>query len=128
MKNRGFNEEDSRNYSVMGCVELTCPGKTGAMSANALLLCRLLDVTMRNGDSQTMRGKIRNMGLQTGDPDSFESFKEFLEAYYKQAEKQIDIMLDWLDSLGLKKDVAENFSAKKIELIVKTLNAENEKK
>ncbi len=94
MKNRGFIEEDARNYCLMGCVEMTCPGKTGAMSANALLLCRLLDVTMRNGDSQTMMGKIRNIGLKTGDPNSFETFDEFLEAFYIQAEKQIKIIVN----------------------------------
>lgn len=94
MKNRGFNEEDSRNYCLMGCVEMTCPGKTGAMSANALLLCRLLDVTMRNGDSQTMMGKIRNIGAKTGDPDSFKSFEEFIEAFYIQAEKQLNMIVN----------------------------------
>lgn len=94
MKNRGFNEEDSRNYCLMGCVEMTCPGKTGAMSANALLLCRLLDVTMRNGDSQTMMGKIRHIGVKTGDPDSFKTFEEFLEAFYVQAEKQLNMIVN----------------------------------
>lgn len=94
MKNRGFSEEDARDYGVMGCVEMTCPGKTGAMSASALLLCRLLDVTIRNGDSQTMMGKIRNIGIKTGDPDLFESFDKFLEAFYIQAEKQLNVIVN----------------------------------
>ena len=53
MNRRGFSEEDARDYAVMGCVEATCPGRTGSMSANALLLSRLLDITLRNGDSQS---------------------------------------------------------------------------
>jgi formate C-acetyltransferase len=45
MERRGFESKDSINYAVMGCVEMLCPGKTGGMSANALLLSRLLDIT-----------------------------------------------------------------------------------
>jgi len=94
MKNRGFSEEDARNYAIMGCVEMLCPGKTGGMSANSLLLCRLLDMTMRNGDSQTMIGIIKDLGLKTGDPDSFTSFEEFLDALIAQGKKQIEMIVN----------------------------------
>lgn len=90
MKRRGFSEEDSRDYAVMGCVELLCPGKTGGMSANALLLSRLLDMTLRNGDSQTLMGYIPGVGLETGAPDSFEKFEDLLEAFLKQARHQME--------------------------------------
>jgi len=92
MKNRGFEEPDARDYAVMGCVEMCCPGKTGAMSANALLLCRLLDITMRNGDAQTTLGIIKDLGSKTGNPDSFSYFEEFLEALFVQSEKQIKLI------------------------------------
>lgn len=94
MKKRGFSEEDARDYAVMGCVEMLCPGKTGGMSANALLLCRLLDLTLRNGDSQTFMGLIKNLGLKTGEPDSFSTFEEFLEAFITQANKQVKLLVD----------------------------------
>ncbi|MFX1339961.1 MAG: pyruvate formate lyase family protein [Promethearchaeota archaeon] len=94
MRRRGFSEEDAHNYAIMGCVEMTCPGKTGAMSANALLLCRLLDITLRNGDSNTLMGPIKNVGLKTGDPDKFLSFKEFLDALLVQAERQIQVIVN----------------------------------
>lgn len=92
MKNCGFRIEDARDYGVMGCVEMTCPGKTGAMSANALLLCRLLDMTMRNGDSHNLIGIFKNIGLKTGDPDQFATFNEFLDAFFKQADHQIELI------------------------------------
>jgi len=98
MKNRGFEEKDARDYAIMGCVEMTCPGRTGAMSASALLLCRLLDVTMRNGDSQTLMGRIKNIGLKTGDPDSFDTFEQFLDAFFIQAEHQIGLIVN-IDNL-----------------------------
>ena len=90
MKRRGFSEADARDYAVMGCVELTGPGKTGSMSANALLLCRLLDMTLRNGDSKTIAILIKNEGLKTGEPDKFTSFDQLLQAFYKQAKYMIE--------------------------------------
>ncbi|HUU03974.1 MAG TPA: pyruvate formate lyase family protein [Myxococcota bacterium] len=84
MRKRGFSEADARDYAIMGCVEATCPGKTGGMSANALLLTRMLDMTLRNGDSKTMAGTIYNDGLQTGRAQEFESFEELLEAFLRQ--------------------------------------------
>jgi formate C-acetyltransferase len=90
MEKRGFVKSDAMNYAVMGCVETTCPGKTGPMSANALLLSRLLDITLRNGDSKMVAGTIRGEGLKTGEPDSFKSFDQLLEALCKQAEYFMD--------------------------------------
>ncbi|MBD3228972.1 MAG: hypothetical protein GF329_12355 [Candidatus Lokiarchaeota archaeon] len=92
MKRRGFTDKDARDYAIMGCVEMTCPGKTGCMSANALLLCRLLDMSMRNGDSQTLFGKIKKLGLNTG-PESFSSFNKFLDTFLEQAKDQIEIIV-----------------------------------
>jgi len=85
MQRRGFDEADARDYAIMGCVEATCPGRTGAMSANGLLLTRLLDITLRNGDSALLAGIVRGEGLRTGDPDLFGGFDELLEAFFDQA-------------------------------------------
>ncbi len=84
MQRRGFTLEDARDYAVMGCVELTCPGKTGSMSANALLLSKLLDITLRNGDSRTLAGTLKGEGVRTGDPDGFKSFEELQNAVIEQ--------------------------------------------
>ncbi len=94
MKRRGFSEEDARDYAIMGCVEACCPGKTGSMSANALLLARLLDTTLRNGDCRMLTGTVRGEGLRTGDPDSFESFDEFLQAVLEQGRHAIRLIVD----------------------------------
>lgn len=85
MMRRGFTKKDARNYAVMGCVETTCPGKTGGMSASALQLSKVLDMTLRNGDVRTIAGTLRNEGLKTGNPASFESFNELTEAFLTQA-------------------------------------------
>lgn len=93
MRRRGFSEEDARDYAIIGCVELTCPGKTGAMSGNGLLLCRLLDMTLRNGDCQTIFGKIKEAGLKTGDPNEFETFGDLMDAFYQQAKEQVGLIV-----------------------------------
>lgn len=90
MERRGFSEEDARDYALMGCVEATSPGRTGSMSANALLLTRLLDVTLRNGDSAVLAGTLHGEGLSTGDPDRFESFDQLLDALFEQGRHSIE--------------------------------------
>ena len=90
MERRGFDRADARDYAIMGCVEATCPGRTGSMSANGLLLTRLLDITLRNGDSALLAGIVRGEGLKTGDPDRFGSFDELLEALLVQAAHFLD--------------------------------------
>jgi len=94
MQRRGFALPDARDYAVMGCVEMLSPGRTGGMSANALLLCRLLDIVLRNGDSQTLIAEIKDVGLKTGNPDSFASYDEFADAFIKQAKHQIKLIAD----------------------------------
>ena len=89
MRRRGFAEADARNYAIMGCVEATCPGKTGSMSANALLLSRPLDITLRNGKARTPMGIMSGEGPTTGDPGTFSSFDELLEAYLEQCRAAI---------------------------------------
>ncbi len=85
MERRGFAPEHALDYAVMGCVETTCPGRTGGMSANALLLARVLDVTLRNGDARTLAGPLRDEGLRTGELASFIDFEALVQAFLAQA-------------------------------------------
>lgn len=94
MRRRGFSEPDARNYAIMGCVEATCPGKTGSMSANAMLLCRLLDITLRHGDSATMAGTIRGEGLTSGQGQGFQSFEELVQAFLRQGKYFIEKIVE----------------------------------
>lgn len=84
LKNRGFTERDARNYAITGCVDMCAPGKTGGEGFSSLLLCRTLDLALRNGDSQTLVGPVRRVGLRTGDPDGFQTFDQFLDAFLRQ--------------------------------------------
>lgn len=94
MMRRGFTEADARDYAIMGCVEATCPGKTGSMSASALLLSRLLDITLRNGDARTPMGIMSGEGPATGDPAGFATFEELLEAYLGQGRAAVERIVE----------------------------------
>jgi len=93
MKRRGFTEEDARDYAITGCVDLLTPGKTGGIGFNTLLLCRVLDITLRNGDAQTLVGVVENAGPKTGDPDTFTCFEQLVDAFVAQAAHSIETIV-----------------------------------
>lgn len=86
MLGHGFALEDARDHAVMGCVEATSPGRTGAMSAGALQLCRLLDTTLRDGDCRVMAGTLQGDGPRTGQAGQFQTFEALLGAFESQAQ------------------------------------------
>ncbi len=94
MRRRNFAEEDAHDYAVMGCVEATCPGKTGSMSACALQLSKVLDMTLRNGDVRIIAGTLRKEGLPTGKAEDFESFEQLLVAFLTQAKHLMEKLVD----------------------------------
>jgi formate C-acetyltransferase len=94
MTRRGFTEEDARDFAITGCVDLLTAGKTGGIGFAAILLCRVLDLALRNGDSQTLVGTIKNVGIKTGDPDTFTSFDQLLDAFLAQASSMMETIVD----------------------------------
>ncbi len=82
LTDRGIELEDARDYSPIGCVELTIPGKANphAVSGwfNAL---KCLELTLFNG---TDHRSGKQIGPQTGELASFSSFEEFYAAYRRQ--------------------------------------------
>lgn len=94
MERRGFAGPDARDYAITGCVEMICPAKSSGLNASSLLLSRLLDITLRNGDSQTLMGKLKKVGLETGDPDTFESFDQLVDAFIEQAKHQVKLIVE----------------------------------
>ena len=92
--NRNFSQEDANDYAITGCVDMCAPGKTGGEGFSSLLLCRTLDMALRNGASQTLVGLVQNVGLKTGDPDSFTSFDQFFDAFLTQGDYMIKKIVD----------------------------------
>lgn len=87
---QGKSLEDARNGGASGCVESGAFGTEAYFLTGYFNLVKVLEVTLNNGyDPKT--GKL--IGLQTGDPASFKSYKELLHAYRRQIHHFIDIKI-----------------------------------
>ncbi len=75
--------EDARAGAPIGCSEVGIPGKDAGYlhTSGATNLATYVELAMRNG--RTAAGD-RVIGVESGDPDSFETFEEFREAFCKQ--------------------------------------------
>lgn len=88
--NRGLTLEDAREYNIIGCVEPQKAGKTdGWHDAAFFNMLRPLELTFSNGWD---KGKL--ISLQTGDVTQMKTFDEFFEAYKKQMNYLIGLMVN----------------------------------
>lgn len=90
MLRQGKCLRDARLAGASGCVESGAFGKEAYILTGYFNLAKILEVTLNNGiDPRTMK----KIGLETGDPTSFKSFKEVWEAYLKQVKYFLDIKI-----------------------------------
>lgn len=88
--NRGLTLEDARTYNIIGCVEPQAPGKTeGWHDAAFFNMCRPLELVFSNGYD---KGEL--VGLQTGDVEQMRTFEEFYDAYKKQMNYMIELLVN----------------------------------
>lgn len=101
----GYTLEDARDYAIIGCVEPTSAGNTfGCTSGNDISLVGALEMVFN-------RGKVRMVGAQmgpdTGNPEDFQTFEEFWEAYKRQVVACVDLIAE---GVGIKDSIyAEQF-------------------
>ncbi|MCW8805977.1 MAG: glycyl radical protein [Ignavibacteriaceae bacterium] len=90
MLRQGKSIVDARNGGASGCVETGAFGKESYILTGYFNLTKILEITLNNGlDSRT--GKP--IGIETGDPKSFQTFDELLDAYKKQINHFTDIKI-----------------------------------
>ena len=88
--NRGLTLADAREYNIIGCVEPQKAGKTdGWHDAAFFNMCRPLELVFSNGMD---KGKL--VGIQTGDVTKMTTFEEFYDAYKKQMEYCISLLVN----------------------------------
>lgn len=79
---KGIPIEEARDYAIIGCIEVTIPGKCDPRVVNHYVnLAKCLEYALNDGVCM-LSG--RQDGLSTGDPATFKSFDDVLEAYQKQ--------------------------------------------
>lgn len=87
---RGLTLEDARDYNIIGCVEPQKAGKTeGWHDAAFFNMCRPLELTFHNGKDKGVQ-----VGPQTGDVESMQSFEEFYRAYKIQMDYAIKLLVN----------------------------------
>lgn len=90
LMNRGLNLKEARSYCIIGCVEPQCPGKTdGWHDAAFFNMCRPLEMVFSNGMDEGVQ-----IGPRTGDVTKMKTFEEVFDAYKKQTEYFIEMMVN----------------------------------
>ena len=90
LQNRGLSLEDAREYNIIGCVEPQTAGKTeGWHDAAFFNMCRPLELVFSNG-----MDKGEMVGIPTGDVTQMKTFDEFFDAYKKQMEYCISLLVN----------------------------------
>ena len=90
LQNRGIPLAEAREYNIIGCVEPQVPGKTeGWHDAAFYNMCRPLELVFSNG-----MDKGEMVGIPTGDVTQMSTFDEFYDAYKKQTEYCISLLVN----------------------------------
>ncbi len=80
---KGAEFEEAYDYAVSGCAEARMPNRDTYTSPGAYInFAAALEMTLYNGKMLKYGDEL--LGLETGNPEEFETFDEFFEAYLKQ--------------------------------------------
>jgi formate C-acetyltransferase len=89
--NRGLPLAEARNYAIVGCVELSTPGKAlGWSDASMFNLTRVLELTLFGGRDPRSGEQI---GLPTPPLDQMQTFAELEAAYDQQLAHFVELMV-----------------------------------
>ncbi len=111
--NQGKDIVDARNGGASGCVETGAFGTESYILTGYFNLNKILEITLHNGtDPRT--GK--QIGIKTGDPRTFSSINDLLEAYKKQLNYFADIKLK--GNIIIEKIYAEEMPVPFLSLII----------
>lgn len=88
--NRGLPLQDARDYCIIGCVEPQKAGKTdGWHDAAFFNMCRPMELVFTNGMDKGVQ-----IGPRTGNVEQFTTFDQVFDAYKKQQEYQIELLVN----------------------------------
>ncbi|MEM2305213.1 MAG: pyruvate formate lyase family protein, partial [Candidatus Methanomethylicia archaeon] len=90
MLRQGKTIEDARTSGVSGCIESGSFGKEAYILTGYFNLPKILEITLNNGVDPKTGLKI---GLETGNPEEFNSFNELWDAFIKQVKHFMNIKM-----------------------------------
>ncbi len=88
---QGKSLTDARNGGASGCVETGAFGTEAYFLTGYFNLNKVLEITLHNGVDPLTGKKI---GLETGNPENFNSFEDLYEAFERQLNYFIDIKIE----------------------------------
>lgn len=90
LMSRGLTLEDARDYNIIGCVEPQKAAKTeGWHDAAFFNMCRPLEMVFSDGMDNG-----EQISIHTGDVEKMTSFEEFYDAYKKQMNYMISLLVN----------------------------------
>lgn len=97
LQSRGLTLADARDYNIIGCVEPQKAGKTdGWHDAAFFNMCRPLELVFSNGVDKGVQ-----ISIKTGEVENMTSFEEFYEAYQKQMNYMISLMVNAINAIDV---------------------------
>ena len=84
----GKTVEDAREGGCSGCIETGAFGKEAYILTGYLNVPKILELALNNGVDPISGQKI---GLETGDPNSFESFDDLYDAFARQLNMVVEL-------------------------------------
>ncbi|MBR3893987.1 MAG: glycyl radical protein [Clostridia bacterium] len=97
LMSRGVSLEDARDYNIIGCVEPQKSGKTwGWHDAAFFNMLKPMEMVFSNGKLEGVQ-----VGLKTGELDSFQTFDEFYGAYRAQTAYMISLMVNACNAIDV---------------------------
>ncbi len=88
---QGKDLTDARNGGASGCVETGAFGTECYILTGYFNLSKILELTLNNGFDPRTKKQI---GIETGEIDSFKTFDELMAAYQKQMQHFINIKIE----------------------------------
>ena len=94
---KGYSLEDARDYTVVGCVEIDAAGyEYGCHDATYFNVSRVLELAINDG--KWLHDGVQ-MGIHTGYLKDMKSFDEVLEAFDKQMEYLVGLMISSVNTI-----------------------------
>ncbi|HVO73812.1 MAG TPA: trans-4-hydroxy-L-proline dehydratase [Ignavibacteriaceae bacterium] len=94
---QGKNITDARCGGASGCVETGAFGKESYILTGYFNLIKILELALNNGVDPNIpagqAGADKQLGLQTGNPEGFQTYNELYQAFEKQLNHFIDIKI-----------------------------------
>ena len=87
---QGKTLEDAREGGCSGCIEVGAFGKEAYLLTGYLNVPKILEVTLNNGINPVTGIPV---GLQTGDPRTFQTYEELYDAFLKQLHYVVDLKM-----------------------------------